>query len=110
MTTLPNIFNLTSQLMGTTTGATAGGSNLQNNITSNVNTEGKHFSYFGIVGVNLFRGFGAFRNNNNNPPPGNNNNNNPPLPSLLPSGFEEGLGGGFNLPSEENAGGLDPNV
>ena len=112
MTTLPNIFNLTSQLMGTTTGATAGGSNLQNNITSNVNTEGKHFSYFGIVGVNLFRGFGAFRNNNNNPPPGNNNNNNPPLlsPPLSPPGFGEGLRGGLNLPPGGNAGGLDPNI
>src|SRR6266540_676356 len=80
-TTLPNIFNLTSQPMGTTTGATAGESNLQNNATSNVNTEGKHFLHFGTVGANLFGGFGAFGNNNNNPPSGNNNNNNllPPL-------------------------------
>src|SRR6266542_4087203 len=93
-TTLPNIFNLTSQLMRTITEATAGGSNQQNNATSNVNTGGGYFSHFETVGANPVEGFGAFRNNNNNPPPGNNNNNNPLLPSLpLPlSGFGEGLG------------------
>ena len=109
-TTLPNIFNLMSQLMGMTTEATAGGSNQQNNTTSNMNTGGEHFSHFGIIGANLFGGFGAFGNNNNNPPPGNNNNNNsPPSPLPLP-GFEGGLGGGFNPPPGGNAGGLDLNV
>ncbi len=89
--------------MGIITGAIAGGSNPQNNITSNVNTGGEHFSHFEIIGANLLGGFGTF---------GNNNNNNPsPLPSLLPlSGFGRGLGGGFNLPSGGNARGLDPNV
>ncbi|SRR6266498_693527 len=97
--------------MGTTTGATAGKSNQQNNATSNMNIEGGYFLHFRTIGTNLVRGFGAFGNNNNNPPPGNNNNNNPPLPPLFSSpGFEGGLGGGFNLPSEGNAEGLDPNV
>src|SRR6266542_2714307 len=95
-----------------TTGATAEGSNQQNNATSNVNTGGEYFPHFGIVGANLVRGFRAFENNNNNPPSGNNNNNNPlPLPPPLPPpGFGGGLGGGFNSPLGENAGGLDPNV
>ena len=88
----------------------AEGSNFQQNATSNVNIGGGHFPHFGIVGANPFRGFGAFRNNNNNLPPENNNNNNPPL-SLLPlSEFGKGLGGGFNLSPEGNAGGLDSNV
>ena len=108
--TVSNIFNLTSQLMGTTTRATAEGNNFQNNITSNVNTGGEHFPHFGIVGANLFGGFGAFRSNNN-PPPGNNNNNNPSPPPPLPlPGFGGGLGGGFNPSPGENARGLDPNV
>src|SRR6266498_2203994 len=59
-TTLPNIFNLTSQLMEMITGATAERSNFQNNATSNVNTGGKHFPHFGTVGANLVGGFGAF--------------------------------------------------
>src|SRR6266498_1300609 len=97
--------------METITGATARGSNFQNNATSNVNTRGEHFSHFGTVGANLFRGFEAFRNNNNNPPPGNNNNNNPlPLLSLPPSGFRRGLKGGFNLLPRGNARRLDPNI
>src|SRR6266542_5361751 len=91
------------------TGATAGRSNQQNNVTSNVNIGGGYFSHFGIIGANQIRGFGAFRNNNNNPPSGNNNNNNP-LPPLPLSGFGGGLGGGFNPPPGGNAGGLDPNV
>jgi len=96
--------------MGITTRATAEGSNLQNNTTSNVNTGERHFPHFGTVGANSFGGFRAFRNNNNNPPPGNNNNNNlPPLP-LLPLGFEGGLEKGFNSLPEGNARGLDPNV
>ena len=84
--------------MGTITGATAGGSNPQNNVTSNVNTGGGYFSHFETVRANPLRGFGAFgNNNNNNPPSGNNNNNNPPpLPPLPSSEFEGGLGGGFN--------------
>ncbi len=95
--------------MGIVIRATARGSSSQNNMTSNVNTEGEHFSHFGTIEVNPFGGFGAFRNNNNNSPPENNNNNN--LPSLLPpSGFEGGFGGGFNPPPEGNAGGLDLNV
>ncbi len=110
-TTLPNIFNLTSQQTRTTTGTTAGGSNSQNNVTSNVNTGRGYFSHFGIVGANLIRGFEAFGNNNNNPPSGNNNNNNPPLlPPLLPLGFEGGLRGGFNPPPGGNVRGLDPNI
>ncbi len=111
-TTLPNIFNLTSQLMGMTIRATAGGSNQQNNATSNMNTEGGHFPHFRTIGVNLLGGFGTFRNNNNNSPSGNNNNNNPPLlsPPLSPPGFGEGLRGGLNLPPGGNAGGLDPNI
>ncbi len=97
--------------MRTTTGATAGGSNPQNNTTSSMNTRGGHFLHFGIIGANLMRGFEAFGNNNNNPPPGNNNNNNSlPPPSLPLSGFGKGLRGGFNLPLEGNAGELDPNV
>src|SRR6266498_1427916 len=110
-TILPNIFNLTSQLMKTTTGATAGGSSTQNNATSNVNTGGGYFPHFGIVGANLIGGFEAFGNNNNNQPPGNNNNNNLlPLPLLPPLGFRGGLGGGFNPLPGGNAGRLDPNV
>src|SRR6266498_1387063 len=96
-----------------TTGVTAGGSNSQNNATSNVNTGERYFPHFGTVGANLIGGFRAFGNNNNNPPPGNNNNNNPPLPPLsplLPSGFGGGLGGGFNPPPRGNVGRLDPNV
>ena len=94
-----------------TTGITAGGSNSQNNATSNVNTGGGYFPYFGTVGANLIGGFGAFGNNNNHPPPENNNNNNlPPLPLLPPPGFGGGLGGGFNPPLGGNAGGLDPNI
>ena len=97
--------------MGMITEATAGGSNQQNNATSNVNIEGGHFPHFGTVGANLIGGFRAFENNNNNLPLGNNNNNNPSPLSPLPSpGFEGGLGGGFNLSSEGNAEGLDPNV
>ncbi len=97
--------------MRMTTGATAGGSNQQNNATSNVNTGGGYFPYFRTVGANPIRGFEAFGNNNNNPPSGNNNNNNPlPLPSLPLSGFEEGLGGGFNPPLGRNARRLDPNI
>src|SRR6266498_2391322 len=90
-----------------TTGVTAGGSNSQNNATSNVNTGERYFPHFGTVGANLIGGFGAFGNNNNNPPPGNNNNNNPPLLLPLPP---PGFGGGFNPPPEGNAGGLDSNV
>src|SRR6266542_2507799 len=95
--------------MGMTTGAIAGGSNPQNNTTSNVNTGGGYFSHFGTVGANSFREFGAFENNNNNLPPENNNNNNSP-PLLPPPGFRGGLGEGFNLPLRGNARGLDPNV
>src|SRR6266540_3742339 len=97
-----------SQQMRIITGTTAGESNQQNNVTSNVNTGGGYFSHFGTIGANLIRGFGAF-GNNNNPPPGGNNNNNPP-PPLPPPGFGGGLGGGFNPPPGGNAGGLDPNV
>ncbi len=76
-----------------------------------MNTGRGHFPHFGTIGANPLGGFGTFENNNNNPSPGNNNNNNPPpLPSLPPSGFEGGLGGGFNPPPERNVGGLDPNV
>ncbi len=96
--------------MRTTTEATAEGSNQQNNATSNMNTRGGHFSHFGIVGANPFKGFGTFRNNNNNPPSGNNNNNNPLPPPLLPPRFGGGLGGDFNPPPRRNAEGLDPNV
>src|SRR6266542_1443930 len=94
-----------------TTGITAGGSNSQNNATSNMNTRGEHFPHFGTVGANLIGRFGAFGNNNNNSLSENNNNNNPPpLPLLLPPGFGGGLGGDFNPSSGGNAGGLDPNV
>src|SRR6266540_3700392 len=104
--------------MKTLTGTTAGGSGIQNNATSNVNTGGGYFPHFGTVGANLIGGFRAFGNNNNNPPSGNNNNNNSPpppsppplLPPLPPPGFGGGLGGGFNPPPGGNAGGLDPNV
>ena len=109
-TTIPNIFNLTNQLMGTITETMAEESNPQNNATSNVNTGGGYFSHFRTIGANLFKGFRAFGNNNNNPPSGNNNNNNLPLPLLLPPGFGGGLGGDFNPSSGGNAGGLDPNV
>src|SRR6266542_5326918 len=112
-TTLPNIFNLTSQPTGTT-GTTAGGSSSQSKATSNVNTGGWYFPHFGTVGANLIRGFGAFGSNNTNPPPGSNNNNPPPLPPPLPPlpppGFRGGLGGGFNPPPGGNVGRLDPNV
>ena len=103
ITTLPNIFNLTSQPRGTITGVTIEGSS----------TGGEHFSYFGTIGAGSVEGFGAFGNNNNNPPSGGNNNN-PPSLSLLPPlpllRFGRDLGGGFNPPSGGNAGGLDPNV
>ncbi len=79
--TVPNIFNLTSQSMKIITEAIAEGSNPQNNVTSNMNTEGEHFSHFGTIRANLFRRFGAFGENN-----------------------------GFNLPLRGNAKGLDPNV
>src|SRR6266498_2841064 len=91
--------------MRTTTGAIAGGSNQQNNATSNVNTGGGHFLHFRTIG-----GFGTFRNNNNNQPLGNNNNNNPPPPPFPLPGFGGGLEGDFNSPPGRNAGGLDPNV
>ena len=96
--------------METTTEVMVGGSNPQNNATSNVNIGGGYFSHFEIIGANLFEGFGIFGNNNNNPPSGNNNNNNLPLPLLLPSGFRGGLGGGFNPPPRGNVRGLDLNV
>ncbi len=102
-TIILNIFNLTSQLMGTTTEATAGRSN-QQSITSTGSTREGYFLHFGIIEANPFGGFGAFGRNNNNPPLENNNNNNPPL-----SGFEGGLEG-FNLLPRRNLGGLDPNV
>ncbi len=54
--------------MGTTTGVIVGGSNPQNNVTSNVNTGGGHFLYYGIIRANPVRGFGTFGNNNNNLP------------------------------------------
>ncbi len=73
-----------------------------------MNTGGGYFLHFGTVGANPIRGFEAFGNNNNLPSENNNNNN--PLPPLPPSGFGEGLGGGFNPPPGENAGGLDSNV
>jgi len=73
------------------------------------NTGGEYFPHFGIIGANLLGGFRVFKNNNNNPPSGNNNNNNPP-PPLPPLEFRGGLEGGFNLPSEGNARGLNPNV
>ncbi len=95
--------------MGMITEVIAGGSNRQNNVTSNVNTGKDYFLHFRIVRANPMRGFEAFGNNNNNSPLGNNNNNNPPLLLLLP-GFRRGLGGGFNPPPEGNARGLDPNV
>ncbi len=94
--------------MGTTTEVTAGGSDFQNNATSNVNTKEGYFLHFGIIEANLFEGFGAFgRGNNNNPLLGNNNNNSSPLP---PPEFEGGLGEDFNPPLGENAEGLDLNV
>src|SRR6266540_5153149 len=91
---------------------TAGGSNSQNNATSNVNTGGEHFSHFETIGANPFRGFGTFgnNNNNNNLPSENNNGNNPPPSPLPPPGFGGGLGRGFNPLLEGNAGGLDLNV
>ncbi len=90
-------------------GTTAEGSNFQSNVTSNVNTRGGHFSYFGTIEANLFGRFEAFEGgNNNNPPSGNNNNNN--LLLLPPPGFGGGLRGSFNPPSRGNAEGLDPNV
>jgi len=107
MTTLPNIFNLTSQPMRTITGATVEGSNSQNNIISNENTKGGHFLHFETVGINLFGEFETFENNNNNPPLGNNNNN---LSPLLPPGFGEDIKGGFNPLPGGNARRLDPNV
>ena len=67
-TMVSNIFNLTSQLMGTITEVTAGGSNQQNNTISTENIEGGYFPHFGTIGANPFRGFGIFRNNNNNNP------------------------------------------
>ncbi len=39
--------------MGTTTGATAGGSNIQNNVISIGNTKGRYFSHFSMIGANL---------------------------------------------------------
>ena len=71
------------------TEVTARESNLQNNVTSNINIEGRHFPHFSIIGVNPFRGFGG---SNNNPSLENNNNDNPLPLSLLE--FEGGLGGG----------------
>ncbi|SRR6266498_401554 len=92
-----------------TTGVTAGGSNFQSNVTSNVNTGREYFPHFGTVKANPLGRFGIFRRgNNNNSPLGNNNNNS--LPPLLPSGFRRGLKEGFNLLSRGNAEGLDPNV
>ena len=82
--------------------ATAGRSNAQQNTTSNVNIRREHFSYFDTIGANPFRGFRTFREDNNN-------NNLPPLP-LPPSGFERGLGEGFNPPLGGNARGLDLNI
>ena len=73
-----------------------------------MNTKRGHFSHFSIIGANLFGGFGAFGESNNNSPSENNNNNNP-LPPSSP-GFKEDLGGGFNLPPEGNARGLDPSI
>src|SRR6266540_6155261 len=96
--------------MRMTTRATARGSSQQNNATSNVNTRGGHFSHFETVGANQFGGFGAFGNNNNNLPLENNNGNNPPPSPLLPLGFREDLGGGFNSSPRGNVGGLDPNI
>ncbi len=97
--------------MGIITRATVKRSNLQNNTISNINTRRGYFLYFDTVGANPLEGFGTFEEGNNNQPSGNNNNNNPLSPSLLPlSGFEEGLGGGFNSPPGGNAEGLDLNV
>src|SRR6266540_6527446 len=67
-----------------------------------MNTRGGLFLHFGIVGANLFGGFGTFGGGNNNPPPENNNN---PL-----SEFGKGLERGFNLLSGRNVRGLDSNV
>ncbi|SRR6266542_256007 len=90
--------------MGIITGVTARGSNQQNNTVNIENIGGKHFSYFSMIGSNLFEEFEAFRGNNNNSPLGNNNNNNSsPLPS-------PGLGEEFNPLLEGNAEELDPNV
>ncbi len=65
-TILPNIFNLMSQAMRMTIGATAGGSNQQNNTISNTNIGGGHFPHFGTIGASQVREFRTFRNNNNN--------------------------------------------
>ena len=107
-TTMSNIFNLISQPIGTITGTTAGGSNSQNNATSNMNTGGGHFLHFRTIGANPYGGFGIFGNNNNLPL--GNNNNNPSPPPLPPPEFGEGLGGGFNPPPGGGVGGLNPNV
>jgi len=106
ITTVSNIFNLTSQLIGTATEVTAERSGSQNNMTGNVNTRGEHFPHFGIIRANLLKRYEAFGGNNNNLTPGNNNNNNPlsPLPLLE---FGGGLGGGFNLLPGENTRRLD---
>src|SRR6266542_1844545 len=96
--------------MGMIIGTMAGGSNPQNNVTSNVNTRGEYFLHFGIIGANQAEGFGAFGNNNTNPPSENNNGNNPLLPPLPLSEFGGGFRGGFNPPPGGNARGLDPNV
>jgi len=101
---ISNIFNLTSQLIGTTTEATARGSSFQNNTASIGNTGGGHFSHFSTIKANPFKRFRIFGNNNNLPLE-NNNNNNLPL-----SGFEKGLKEGFNPPPGENVKGLVPNV
>ena len=50
--TVLNIFNLTSQPMGTMTGATAGESGSQSNTISNINTGRGHFSHFGTIRAN----------------------------------------------------------
>ena len=125
VTTLPNIAQTTTTPVGTTTGATQGGSN-----TGNPGNSTGGFNFFN----NLYRNTGGYNppystgfgfNNTQNPPPGfgegfgggfggGNPGGNPGGPPGRPGGPPGGPGGppggGGNPANINHPGGLDPNV
>src|SRR6266542_274063 len=110
VTTLPNILQTTTTLVGTTTGATQGGSNTGNpgNSTGGFNFFNNLYGSTGRFNLPHSQGFGF--NNTQNPLPGfgggfgGDFGGNPGGP---PGGLP---GGGGNLANINHPGGLDPNV
>src|SRR6266508_4514452 len=108
VTTLPNILNTTTTPVGTTTGATQGGSSTGNsgNSTGGFNFFNNLYGNTGGLGFNPPRSQGFGFNNTQNLPPGFGGG----FGGGNPGGNPGGPPGGGGNPENNNLGGLDPNV